>query len=74
MRERPPGSGVVVDGISDVIHLRSDNIHAAPEFGSVLDTRYIVGLGTVENRMIIVVDIEKLMTSAEMSLIEIAAA
>lgn len=66
--------GVVVDGVSDVIQLSSDNLHAAPEFGSVLDTRYIVGLGTVENRMIIVVDIEKLMTSAEMSLIETAAA
>lgn len=66
--------GVVVDGVSDVIQLSSDNLHAAPEFGSILDTRYIVGLGTVENRMIIVVDIEKLMTSAEMSLIEIAAA
>jgi purine-binding chemotaxis protein CheW len=66
--------GVVVDGVSDVIQLSSDNLHAAPEFGSILDTRYIVGLGTVENRMIIVVDIEKLMTSAEMSLIETVAA
>jgi len=66
--------GVVVDGVSDVIQLSSDNLHPAPEFGSILDTRYIVGLGTVENRMIIVVDIEKLMTSAEMSLVEAAAA
>jgi purine-binding chemotaxis protein CheW len=66
--------GVVVDGVSDVIQLSSDNLHPAPEFGSVLDTRYIVGLGTVENRMIIVVDIEQLMTSQEMSLIEAAAA
>ena len=66
--------GVVVDGVSDVIQLSSDNLHAAPEFGSILDTRYIVGLGTVENRMIIVVDIEKLMTSSEMSLVEAAAA
>jgi purine-binding chemotaxis protein CheW len=38
----------------------------------VLDTRYILGLGTVENRMIIVVDIERLMTSQEMSLVESA--
>ncbi len=66
--------GVVVDGVSDVIQLSSDNLHPAPEFGSILDTRYIVGLGTVEDRMIIVVDIEKLMTSTEMSLIEAAVA
>ncbi|OYY92284.1 MAG: chemotaxis protein CheW [Hydrogenophilales bacterium 28-61-23] len=64
--------GVVVDGVSDVIQLSSDNLHAAPEFGSILDTRYILGLGTVEERMIIVVDIERLMTSQEMSLVESA--
>lgn len=62
--------GIVVDGVSDVIQLNSDNLRAAPEFGSVLDTRYILGLGTVEQRMIIVVDIEKLMSSQEMALIE----
>lgn len=66
--------GIVVDGVSDVIQLSSDNLRPAPEFGSILDTRYILGLGTVEQRMIIVVDIEKLMTSSEMSLVEAAAA
>jgi purine-binding chemotaxis protein CheW len=66
--------GVVVDGVSDVIQLNSDNLRPAPEFGSILDTRYILGLGTIEQRMIIVVDIEKLMTSQEMSLVEAAAA
>jgi purine-binding chemotaxis protein CheW len=66
--------GVVVDGVSDVIQLSSDNLRPSPEFGSILDTRYILGLGTVEERMIIVVDIERLMTSQEMSLVEAAAA
>jgi purine-binding chemotaxis protein CheW len=66
--------GVVVDGVSDVIQLSSDNMHPSPEFGSILDTRYILGLGTVEERMIIVVDIERLMTSQEMSLVEAVAA
>ena len=65
--------GVVVDGVSDVIQLSSDNLRPSPEFGSILDTRYILGLGTVEERMIIVVDIERLMTSQEMSLVEAAA-
>ena len=66
--------GAVVDGVSDVIQLSSDDLHPSPEFGSILDTRYILGLGTVENRMIIVMDIEKLMTSQEMSLVEASAA
>jgi purine-binding chemotaxis protein CheW len=62
--------GIVVDGVSDVIQLSSDNLRPAPEFGSSLDTRYILGLGTVDERMIIVVDIERLMTSAEMALVD----
>ncbi len=62
--------GIVVDGVSDVIQLSSDNLRPSPEFGSVLDTRYILGLGTVEDRMIIVVDIERLMSSQEMALMD----
>ena len=66
--------GIVVDGVSDVITLGADQVKPAPEFSSTLDTQYIVGLGTVEQRMIIVVDIEKLMTSRDMELMELAAA
>ena len=62
--------GAVVDGVSDVIQISPENLRPAPEFGSILDTRYILGLGTIEERMIIVVDIESLMTSDEMALVE----
>ncbi len=65
--------GAVVDGVSDVIQLGSDDLHPAPEFGSALDTRYILGLGTIDERMIIVVDIESLMSSQEMALVESSA-
>jgi purine-binding chemotaxis protein CheW len=65
--------GMVVDGVSDVITLAPEQISEAPEFGSALDTRYITGLGTVEQRMIILVDIGRLMTSREMELVEEAA-
>ena len=66
--------GIVVDGVSDVMTLATDQLRDAPEFGSALDTAYILGLGTVEDRMIILVDIEKLMTSADMALVEAVAA
>ncbi len=66
--------GAVVDGVSDVIQLSSANLRPAPEFGSSLDTRYILGLGTLDDRMIIVVDIEQLMSSQEMALVEAASA
>ena len=66
--------GIVVDGVSDVIALTAEQLKPAPEFGTSLDTQYIMGLGTVEERMIIVVDIESLMSSQEMALVESAAA
>jgi len=66
--------GMVVDGVSDVIALKPEQIKAAPEFGASLDTRYLQGLGTVDERMLILVDIEKLMTSRDMELAERAAA
>lgn len=62
--------GIVVDGVSDVLMLNSSQIRPAPEFGSALSSEYLTGLGTVEERMLILVDIEKLMTSEEMELVE----
>lgn len=62
--------GIVVDSVSDVLTLESEQIRAAPELSSALDTRYIVGLGTVSERMLILVDIEKLMKSGEMALMD----
>ena len=55
--------GMVVDGVSDVISLAPDNIRPAPEVGGAVDTGYLIGLGTVAERMVILVDIDKLMAS-----------
>ncbi|RYF15573.1 MAG: chemotaxis protein CheW [Comamonadaceae bacterium] len=65
--------GVVVDSVSDVLTLSGDNIRPTPEFASAtFDTKYITGLGTVEEQMIILLDIEKLMTGADMALVDSA--
>lgn len=66
--------GIVVDGVSDVINLLPAQIRAAPEFGSLVNTEYVIALGTIEERMIILIDIEKLMTSQEIALFDHAAA
>ncbi len=66
--------GMVVDGVSDVITLNSEQIKPSPEFGSTLDTKYVTGIGAVEDRMLILIDIEKLMTSSDMDLVNAAAA
>jgi len=66
--------GMVVDGVSDVITLTADQIKAAPEFNASLDTRYIKGLGAVDQRMVILMDIEKLMSNRDMDLVDHVAA
>ena len=62
--------GIVVDGVSDVINLTVEQIRPAPEFSSALDTGYITGLGTVDDRMLILMDIEKLIGSSDMGLVD----
>ena len=62
--------GMVVDSVSDVITLTPEQIKPAPEIGGAVDTNYLVGLGTVDERMLILVDIDRLMSSNEMGLIQ----
>jgi len=65
--------GVVVDSVSDVLSLPEEAIRAAPEFASsAFDTRYITGLATVDEQLLILLDIEKLMTGADMALVDSA--
>jgi purine-binding chemotaxis protein CheW len=66
--------GMVVDSVSDVITLSPEQIKPAPEMGTALNTDYLIGLGTLDQRMLILVDIDKLMSSAEMGLIDKIAA
>ena len=63
--------GMVVDSVSDVLQLSGEQIREAPQFGASLDTEYITGLGTVDQRMLILVDIEKLMTGSDMGLMDV---
>ena len=66
--------GIVVDSVSDVLELHSDQIKPAPEFNGSIDSTYITGLGTVKTgdaeRMLILMDIEQMMSSAEMGLMD----
>jgi purine-binding chemotaxis protein CheW len=66
--------GAVVDSVSDVLELAPGQIRAAPEFNALLDASYVTGLATVRQgeaeRMLILLDIERLMASADMGLAE----
>lgn len=62
--------GVVVDGVSDVISLAPEQIKPAPEFSLSLSSDYLCGLASIGERMLVLVDIDKLLTSEEMALVE----
>jgi purine-binding chemotaxis protein CheW len=69
--------GAVVDSVSDVLELGSASIKPAPEMSSAVDASYITGIGAIKSgsgddaseRMLILMDIEALMASADMGLI-----
>ena len=66
--------GVVVDSVSDVIGMTPEQIRPAPNFSSQVGAAFIRGLGTIDERMLIVVDIERLMLAPEMALVDEATA
>ena len=60
--------GIVVDGVSDVTTLSPEQIRPAPTMGTALDADSLLGLGTLDERMLILLDIEKLMSDLETGL------
>ncbi|KQR60880.1 chemotaxis protein CheW [Acidovorax sp. Leaf160] len=60
--------GIVVDSVSDVMELAAENIRSAPDIDSAIDNSCILGLGSVNERMLILLDIEKLMSNVDMGL------
>ena len=61
--------GLVVDAVSDVVHLAPNDVKEAPTLGAVVDSSFIAGLATRDDRMILLLDIEKLLSSGEMNLL-----
>lgn len=64
---------VVVDAVSDVVRLPASELKPAPSLGSVVDSSYISAVATPGERMVLLLDIEKLLSSGEMNLLERAA-
>jgi purine-binding chemotaxis protein CheW len=61
--------GTVVDSVSDVVTLSTGAIKPAPQFETALDSRFITGLADVSGRMLIVINMEALMSNAEMGMV-----
>jgi purine-binding chemotaxis protein CheW len=67
-------AGMVVDSVSDVTTLTPEQLKPAPEMGTAFTSDFLIGLGTIDERMLILIDIDKLMSSPEMGLSDTQAA
>ena len=61
--------GIVVDSVSDVMELSPENLRPAPDLDSGIDSGAVVGLGALGDRMLILLDIERLMSASDMGLV-----
>ena len=62
--------GVVVDSVSDVLTLSPEQKRPVPDFSSACNAEHVTGLGAVDGRMLILIDIERLMCSPDMGLFD----
>jgi len=60
-RGRNRTMGVVVDSVSNVMNIQKNNIQSAPDFGTKVSTEFINGIASVDNRMVMLLDVEKLL-------------
>ena len=65
--------GIVVDAVSDVARLGAADVKEAPRLGSIVDAGYLSGVATRDDRMILLLDIEKFLSSGELDLLDAAA-
>jgi purine-binding chemotaxis protein CheW len=61
--------GVVVDGVSDVVRLAPGDVKPAPQLGALVDASFLAGLATQNDRMVLLLDIEKFLSSGELNLL-----
>ncbi|MEI2606302.1 chemotaxis protein CheW [Erwinia aphidicola] len=61
--------GIVVDGVADVLSLNDSQIKPTPDVSSVMTSRYLAGLGVLDKRMVILVNIEMLLSREEMQVV-----
>ena len=62
--------GIIVDTVSEVVDVGSEEIEETPQFGQGIDTDFITGLGKVKGKIIILLDIEKVMSTEELEMVK----
>ncbi len=60
--------GILVDTVSEVLDIESENIEPAPSFGNDVNANFILGVGKFEEKVIILLDIDKVLTGEELKM------
>ncbi|WP_455203261.1 chemotaxis protein CheW [Kaarinaea lacus] len=68
--DRSRTMGIVVDGVSDVYNIDQESMKPPPDFGSVISVDFVKGLATVDENMVIVLDIDHLLNSGELAAVD----
>jgi purine-binding chemotaxis protein CheW len=66
--------GVIVDNVSEVTDIKGEDIEESPNFGQEIDTNFIMGLGKTKKKIVILLDIERVLTIEELKMVEEIAA
>ncbi len=61
--------GIIVDSVSEVLDIKSDEIEETPSFGQGIDTNFIMGMGKTREKIIILLDIEAVLSSEELEIV-----
>jgi purine-binding chemotaxis protein CheW len=64
--------GVVVDAVSDVLDVAADAIRPVPDMGTTVDTEYLKGLTSVAERMVLLLDVDKLLQPQDAQMLDAA--
>lgn len=62
--------GILVDAVSEVLDIQASQIEDPPAFGTSVDTKFILGMGKVNNEVKILLDIDEVLTAGDMALLE----
>lgn len=61
--------GIIVDEVSEVLDIAANQIEAAPEFGHQIETNFILGMGKVEKKVVMLLDVDKVLSGGEIELV-----
>ena len=66
--------GVIVDAVSEVLDVRAEQVEPAPAFGTEIDTAFILGMGKIADKVVILLDIDRVLSTEQLSTVNQTAA